>query len=67
MEKCGGLSFYFGGGRNFVFKIKYLIETLATMNKQRINNKAYFQNTTKGRQTVGCSGENNAGVCVFYL
>lgn len=42
-QKCGGS--LFGGRRDFASKIKGLMKTLVTVNKQQFNNKAYSRGT----------------------
>lgn len=42
-QKCGGS--HLGGRRDFASKIKGLMKTLVTVNKQQFNNKAYSRGT----------------------
>jgi len=55
-QKCGGS--HFGGGHDLINKIKGLMKTLTTMNKQRFNNKAYFRRTRckGGGERLGIPG-----------
>lgn len=66
-QKCGGS--HFGGGHVFIYKIKGLMKTLATMTKQRFNNKAYFRSTRcrGGGERLGVPGKiTMARVCFIY-